>query len=237
EPLVEIVAGRLGEEIEDHAQIFGRQPAQPVAKLAGSEKLAKASQRVPGREIRRCLQDEIAQHVRAGVDLAVEGVEPLGIPSAEPGHLLLGAPLGGEKMATIERGKEILRTALDDSQAVLVKVQVVNDLRIEQAHRVGSDRVAEPWIKLFRYCCTAHDGPSLKHLDLQPGHAEIGGADEAVVPSANDDGVMRSRRRHCSVRWEDDMRLRGLVLALREEEGTIAGMICCSRSGARFIPT
>jgi len=65
---------------------------------------------------------------------------------------------------------------------MVVEAQVADDFRIEQAHRVGSDRVAEPRIKLFRYCRTAHNGPSLEDLDLQPGHAEIGGANEAVVP-------------------------------------------------------
>src|SRR5262245_31325686 len=99
---------------------------------------------------------------------------------------------------------------------MIVKVQVADDLRIEQAHRVGGDRVAKSRMKLFRYCRTAHDRSSFEDLDLQPGHAEIGGADEAVVAPANDDHIMSWRRRHCSVRWGGDMPLRGLVLALWE---------------------
>ncbi|MHC2468786.1 hypothetical protein ACVIHD_007798 [Bradyrhizobium embrapense] len=69
------------------------------------------------------------------------------------------------------------------------KLQVGDDLRVEQAHRVGGDRIAEARTKLFG------DGGAADHLaafhdpDLEPGHREIGRAGEAVVPRTDDDDV------------------------------------------------
>src|SRR5262249_23727267 len=105
EPLVEIVAGRFGEEIEEHAQIFSGQPAQPVAKHSRLDELAKAAQGLPGREVRGRAQDEIAQDVGAGVDLAVEGTEPCGIGGTELGSFTLGPPIAGQEIASVTRGK------------------------------------------------------------------------------------------------------------------------------------
>lgn len=92
-------------------------------------------------------------------------------------------------MAAVGRGEEVLRAALDDPQTVIGKFQVGNDLRVEQAHRVGGDRIAETRAKLFGDGGAADHFAALDDLHPQPGHREIGRAGEAVMPRADDDDV------------------------------------------------
>ena len=62
-------------------------------------------------------------------------------------------------------------------------------LRVEQADRVGRDRIAEPGIEFLGHRGAADHLAPLDHLDPQPGHREIGRAGEAVMPRADDDDV------------------------------------------------
>ena len=67
--------------------------------------------------------------------------------------------------------------------------EVVDDLRIEQRHGVGGDGIPEAREKLLRHRRPADDMPPLQHGDLQPRLGEIGGADEPVMPTPDDDDV------------------------------------------------
>ena len=80
--------------------------------------------------------------------------------------------------------------ALDDAQAVVGELQIGDDLRVQQRDRVGGDRVAEARMKFLGDGRAADDAAPLQHRHLQAGHRQIGGADEAVVPAADDDGVI-----------------------------------------------
>ena len=73
---------------------------------------------------------------------------------------------------------------------VLGEPQIGDHLRIEQRDRVGGDRIAEARMKLLGDGRAADDAAPLQHHDLEPGHRQIGGADEAVVPAADDDRVV-----------------------------------------------
>jgi hypothetical protein len=73
---------------------------------------------------------------------------------------------------------------------VPVQVEVVDHLRIEQAHRVGGDRVAKAGEEFLCDRSTADHGPALDHFDLQAGHAEIGGAGEAVMAGPDHDRIV-----------------------------------------------
>ena len=75
------------------------------------------------------------------------------------------------------------------SQAVVVQFQVGDDGRIEQAHGVGRDRIAEAGMKLLGHRRAAHDLAALHHAHAQAGHRQIGRAGEAVVARADDDNV------------------------------------------------
>src|SRR4029077_5861787 len=90
-------------------------------------------------------------------------------------------------VAAVQGGKEVLRAALDDLEAIIEKPKIGDDLRVQQTHRVGCDRVSKTWMKLLRHCRAANDRSAFEHLDLQTGHAEVGGArhPSGTGPEAN----------------------------------------------------
>ena len=53
-------------------------------------------------------------------------------------------------------------------------------------------------MEFLRHRRAADDMPALEHGDLQPGRGEIGGADQPVMPAADDDdvGALRSAGDH-----------------------------------------
>ena len=73
EPAVEIVAGRLGEEVVERPQIFRRQPAQPVAEARRLDEFAERVEPQSARQVRRRLQDQLPEQIGSGVELAAEG--------------------------------------------------------------------------------------------------------------------------------------------------------------------
>ncbi len=90
EPAVEIVGGRLGEQVVERPQIFRGQPAQPVAQAGGFQQFADRVEPQSARQVRRRLQDQLAQHVGGGVELAVEGAVAFGVDAAELCDLAFG---------------------------------------------------------------------------------------------------------------------------------------------------
>ena len=109
--------------------------------------------------------------------------------------------LAGEEIAAVGRGQEILRAPLDDPQALLGEPQVADDLRIEQAHSVGRDRVAEARMKLLRDRGAADHLAALDDAHAQARHREIGRAGEAVMASADDDDVGFAHEGFKNVPW------------------------------------
>ena len=144
----------------------------------------------PSRDVRRRFQHERAQHVGDRLEPRLIGVEPVGIARGKLRDLLARAPAADFEIAPVIERQEIRDLALDDAQAVLGKPQIGDHLRVEQRDRVGGDRIAEARMEFFRHRGAADDGTPLQHHDLQPGHRQIGGAGQAVVPAADDDGVM-----------------------------------------------
>ena len=130
-----------------------------------------------------------AQHVGDGLQFAAERVDPAGVAFAEFCDRPMGAALAGEQIAAVGRGQKILGAALDDAQAMLVQLQVGDNLRIEQAHRVGRHRIAKAGVEFFRHRGAADHLAALDDLHAQSGHRKIGRAGEAVMPRADDDNV------------------------------------------------
>ncbi|MGY2848014.1 hypothetical protein ACVMDN_005268 [Bradyrhizobium sp. USDA 4510] len=112
-----------------------------------------------------------------------------GVLAAELCDRLPGSAFARQQIAAVGRGEEVLRAPLDDPEAVIGKFQVRHDLRIEQAHRVGGDRIAEARAKFFGDRSAADHLAAFHDLHAQPGHREIGRAGEAVVPRTDDDDV------------------------------------------------
>ncbi len=140
--------------------------------------------------VRRRLQRERAQHVRDGFEPRLIGIEPLGVALRKLRDFLARASAADFQIAPVIERKEVRDAALDDAQPMLGEPQVGDDLRIEQRDRVGGDRIAEARMKLLGDRCAADDAAPFQHDDLEPGHRQIGGADEAVVPASDDDRVV-----------------------------------------------
>src|SRR4029079_11971772 len=70
------------------------------------------------------------------------------------------------------------------------QVEIADDLRLQEADRVCGGRVAESGREFLSHAGTADDVAPLEYLHLEPGHAEVGGAHEAVVTAADDDHVI-----------------------------------------------
>ena len=145
-------------------------------------------------EIRRRLQDELAQEIGGGVEFPVECVIPLAVGATELGDVASGATLRSKEISAIQRGNEILRAALDDLQAVLGEAKIGDDLWIQQADRICRDRVPEPRKEFLGDRRSAHDRSPLEDLDLDTCHAEIGGAGEPVVTRTDDDDIIALHR-------------------------------------------
>ena len=144
----------------------------------------------PFDDVRRRAQHELPQHVGDLFQFAREGVDRAGIALRSSFATdCCGAAFAGEEIAAVWRGQEILRAALDDPQAVVVQLQVGDDLRIEQADGVGRDRIAEAGMEFLGHRGAADHLAALDHLHPQAGHREIGRAGEAVMAGADDDDV------------------------------------------------
>ena len=108
-----------------------------------------ASSQPPARDIRRRLEHEIAQHVGDRVEALRVGAEPRGIARREFRDLLRGfSGADLEELRVLQR-QEVREPPLDHAQAMAVQVKIADDLRIEQRHRVGRDRIAEPGMKFL----------------------------------------------------------------------------------------
>ena len=140
-------------------------------------------------QVRRRAQHELPQHVGDVLELARKPVERIGIARAEPRDGCLGPAFAGEEIVAVRGRQEILRAPLDHAQALLGEAQIADDLRVEQAHGVGRDRVAEARMKLLRDRRPADHLAALDHVHAQARHREIGRAGEAVMASADDDDV------------------------------------------------
>src|SRR5581483_806248 len=113
------------------------------------------------RDIWRRSQHETAQNSRHTADFALISGVTHSVLGAELGDLAFRAPLSREQIAAIRQRQEILHAAFDDAQAVIVQLQVGNNLRLQQADRVSRCRVAKSGMKFFRDTSTADNAAAL----------------------------------------------------------------------------
>ena len=74
-------------------------------------------------QIRRRLQDQVAQQIGARIELPIEGAISLRIGMTEARDTAFGEAFGGEQMPAVQSGKEILRAAFDDPQPVIEEAE------------------------------------------------------------------------------------------------------------------
>ena len=187
EPAVEHIAGRFAQEAERRRD--GVVLPQPLADGRKLAELARAMAEIAQRQIGRRGKHEAAQHIGDTADLGLIGAIAGGVLGAEFRDLVFAAALAGEQIAAIGQRQEILRAALDDAQAMLVQLEIANDLWLQQAHRIGRGRVAEAGPKFLRHRGAADDTAPLNDAHAQARHAEIGRAGQPVVAGADDDGI------------------------------------------------
>ena len=70
------------------------------------------------------------------------------------------------------------------------QIHVADHRGREQADRIGGHGVAETGVELFRHRRAADHVPTLQHQHLAAPAGEVIGADEAVMPAADYDGVV-----------------------------------------------
>ncbi len=146
------------------------------------------------RHIGRRLKRERAQNVGHALEPRLVGVEPLGVAGGEFCDFGLRAPRRDFQIAPVGQGQEIRQRALDDAEAVAMKIEVADDLRVQERDGVGGDGIAEAGMEFLGDRRAADLRPALEHRDLEAGHGEIGRGDKAVVTAADDDDVRHQDR-------------------------------------------
>ena len=189
EALVQHLAGRARQQIEQAALLLQRQFFQDAGGAERIESLADRADAEPFNNVRRRAQHQLPQHVGNGLELSRERIDAIGVARAQPGHRIPGAAFAGEEIAAIGRGQEILRAAFDDAEPMIGEFQVRDDLRVEQADRVGRHRIAETGVEFLGHRGAADHLAALDHLHAQTFHREIGRAGETVMPGADDNDV------------------------------------------------
>ena len=153
------------------------------------QQFRQGRQPAAGRDVRRGLEHEIAQHVGDVLEPLRISCQPRGIPRREFRDLLFGlAGAHFQILVRIQRQK-VRESALDDAQSVPRQVEIADDLRVEQGYRVSRDRIAKARIKLLGHRCAADHVPALEHRDRKPRRREVVRAHEPVVAAADDHGI------------------------------------------------
>ena len=74
-------------------------------------------------------------------------------------------------------------------KAALDEIELFDDQRMEKAGEIGARRHPHPGKGLFDRACASHPFTALEHQHTLSGARQIGGAGQAVVTRAHDDGV------------------------------------------------
>ena len=193
EPPVEELGGALGEKVQQvaaslHVELLGE---APDLERAGEIEEAPA-------DVRRAFEHKVAQHIRHPLQHGPVRGQALGVAARESCEFRLRCfePAADFKVGAPVQRQEVGIRPLHDPQAVVRQVQIADHLRVEQAHRVGSDRVAEARMEFLGHRRAAHHAAALEHLHLEAAPGEIAGTGKAVVACADDHGVVAGCRGH-----------------------------------------
>ena len=190
EPCVQQVAGGASENLEKITLPLQPERPQAVRDPHGAENRAKPGEDVAsGGRIGRRLHRGGAQCVGHPLEPGFVGVEAFGVADGKFCDLGLRPPGRGLQITAVRQRQEVGERPLDDPEAVSREIEVADDLRIEERHRIGGDRISKAGMEFFRRRRAADDRAPLQNGDLQACSGEIGGRGEPVVASANDDDV------------------------------------------------
>ena len=188
-PAIEEAARRFDEQVHDIALGLNRQASELAALSCGGDQGAEAT---PG--VRRCRQSHIAQHLRHPLQRFLIFGEGLGIFGRIAGEFGLRPRRAAAEfqIASFVR-EEIADRPLDDPPAAFVQPHVLDDFRAQQADGVAGGGIAEAGVEFLRHRSAADNVAAFQNPDLQPGPRQIEGADQTIVTTADDQGVIAFR--------------------------------------------
>ncbi len=191
EPPVQVLAGGSGEQAQQLPAHLHVEVLEALARAQRVRKLRECSTPATRNDIGRRLEYQLPQHICHGIEAARVLIEPRRILLRKLRDLGVRPPASHGEIPAVLGGKEVRQLSLDDAQPVGRQVQVPNDLRVEERHGVGRNRIAESRMKLLRHSSAAHDAAPLEHRDLESSGGEVRRANQTVVASADDEGVGR----------------------------------------------
>jgi hypothetical protein len=168
------------------------QPLLPLAaQVLGEAREAGELERIRGDRIgSRAVDHRLDQPPELGHPLA-ELLVDLGVALRELGDRPLGALRVGvaQQVAAVGEGGEGLLER-QDLVAVPGQLEVADDPGAQQRDDVGAAGELEPLVDLLGGGRAADLVTALEHQDLAAGARQVGRADQAVVPGADDHGVV-----------------------------------------------
>jgi hypothetical protein len=145
----------------------------------------------PAADIRRLAQQLIAHDLADTLQLLAQRAHGIVVAIGEPADLRPVVLLVAGQQQRTAVAENIERAAEgNQAQAMPSKIEVADDFRAQQAQDVGGDGIAVARMEFLGHRGAADDRATLQHQRAQAGLAEIGGRRQAVMPGADDDGVV-----------------------------------------------
>ena len=195
-PVVEHVAGAFGEQGHQVALTRQAKPAQPIAQGQRLQRFTPTAAKIGRGFVDQGAQfgDHPVEHGAIGRQLVGVGVRELGDGAASVG----GVAAHLKRAAVVER-QEIGHPPFDNAQAMIGQAQIGDHPRVEQADRVGGQRIAKAWMKFLGDGGAANHRAGLQHPHVEPGAGQIGGGNQAVMAAPDDGHVILIFHRHRSM--------------------------------------
>ena len=190
EPAVENGARRAGQDLERVGGILA-EPEETEAQPAELHEIGGLERPRGGRRRDECRLDEGRHALQHRLVLR----QRVGVAGRELRHLAVGQRLVGAEHERPAVGKRRERRGAPRQhlEAVPLEVEVADDLGAEEAVDVGRGRDLEPGPELLGDAGAAQQVAALEHQRLEAGPGRVGRRDEAVVPAADDDQIVRAR--------------------------------------------
>ena len=170
EPACEIIGCAFGEEARQVALRFERQ----LENLAGETRAFPECVKPPT-SVGRRFEEQPLQYACGTVERFVISGQARGILFGELRNsgLAAGEAIGHHEGAALVDGPEVGDGAFHDLEPVPMEIEVADDLRVEQAHRIRGNGIAETGMKLFGVCGAAHVRVLFQNHHVEAGRGQI----------------------------------------------------------------
>ena len=143
EPAVEKITGGGGEKIEKFPLQIESEGANSVAHPADLDQFGDRRERGSLDNVRRRLEDDGAQHIGDRRQACLIIVQTIRIPRREFRDLSFRLAAADLQEASVIQWQKVGDRTLDDAQAMDGKIEVADDLRVQQRDGVGCDRIGK----------------------------------------------------------------------------------------------